>query len=64
MVRHAFTGVGSIADSMDVARRVPEEARVSTVPGGSFGPTGGGRLRRSYGMAETFDRIGRWTAAL
>ncbi|MDR3044092.1 MAG: aminotransferase class I/II-fold pyridoxal phosphate-dependent enzyme [Desulfovibrio sp.] len=65
MARYTFSG----ADSMAVARRMLEEARVITVPGGSFGPTGERHLRLSFGMDETelteaFDRIQRWVTAL
>ncbi|WP_353120676.1 aminotransferase class I/II-fold pyridoxal phosphate-dependent enzyme [Nitratidesulfovibrio sp.] len=65
MARYAFTD----ADSMTVARRMLEEARVITVPGGSFGPTGERHLRLSFGMdeaelTEAFDRIQHWVAAL
>lgn len=64
MARYTFTD----ADSMAVARRMLEEARVITVPGGSFGPTGEGHLRLSFGMdeaelTEAFDRIQHWVAA-
>lgn len=65
MARYTFTD----ADSMTVARRMLEEARVITVPGGSFGPTGERHLRLSFGMdeaelTEAFDRIQHWVAAL
>ena len=61
MARYLF----SDASSRDVAIRLLEEARVITVPGGSFGPTGEGHLRLSFGneaaeLNEAFDRIENW----
>lgn len=48
-----------------VARRILEEARVITIPGGSFGPEGEGHLRLSFGgdeaeLAECFARMNTW----
>ena len=48
--------------SEKVARRLLEEARVITIPGGSFGLGGEGHLRISFGgdedeLNEAFDRI-------
>jgi len=53
--------------SYDVARRLIEEARVITVPGGSFGPSGESHLRLSFGGDEdeinrAFDRMEAWLA--
>lgn len=61
MARYRFTG----ASSMEVATRLIEEARVITIPGGSFGLGGEGHLRLSFGgeereIDEAFERIGRW----
>lgn len=61
MARYGFTG----ASSMEVATRLIEEARVITIPGGSFGLGGEGHLRLSFGgeereIDEAFERIGRW----
>jgi len=61
MARYTFTS----APSMEVATRLIEEARVITIPGGSFGPGGEGCLRLSFGaeeaeIDEAFARIGRW----
>lgn len=61
MARYTF----SDAPSMEVATRLIEEARVITIPGGSFGPGGEGHLRLSFGgeeseIEEAFARIGRW----
>ncbi len=48
--------------SQEVATRLLEEARVITIPGGSFGEGGEGHLRISFGgelqvIDEAFDRI-------
>ncbi|EMG38293.1 aspartate/tyrosine/aromatic aminotransferase [Desulfocurvibacter africanus PCS] len=64
MARYKFTH----APSMEVATRLIEEARVITIPGGSFGPGGEGHLRLSFGgeeseIEEAFARIGRWVKA-
>ena len=61
MARYLF----SDADSSSVARRILEEAKVITIPGGSFGPQGEGHLRLSFGgdeqeLAECFSRIAAW----
>jgi len=61
MARYRF----SDAPSRDVAIRILNEARVITVPGGSFGPGGEGHLRLSFGgieseLNEAFDRIENW----
>ncbi len=61
MARYRF----SHAPSPEVARRILEEARVITIPGGSFGPEGEGHLRLSFGgeqeeLAECFGRLGAW----
>lgn len=54
--------------SMDFALRILNEAKVITVPGNAFGPTGEGHIRMSFGaeeseLTEAFDRIDRWLAA-
>lgn len=54
--------------SMDFALRILNEAKVITVPGNAFGPTGEGHIRMSFGaeereLSEAFDRIDRWFAA-
>ena len=51
--------------AMDLALRLLYEARVISVPGNGFGPTGEGHLRLSFGAAEeqineAFDRIEEW----
>jgi aminotransferase len=61
MARYRFTDT----PSRDVAIRILNEARVITVPGGSFGPGGEGHLRISFGateeeLNEAFDRIEKW----
>ena len=61
MARYLFTN----APSRQVAIDLINEARVITVPGGSFGPGGEGHLRLSYGgseqeINEAFDRIETW----
>jgi aminotransferase len=65
MARYRFTD----APSREVAIRLIEEAKVITVPGGSFGPGGEGHLRLSYGgdeeeINEAFDRIERWLVGI
>ena len=52
-------------NSMDLALRLLYEAKVITVPGNGFGPTGEGHIRLSYGGTEeqinkAFDRIDEW----
>ena len=54
-------GVGD----MDLALRLLYEARVITIPGSGFGPTGEGHVRLSFGAApedlnRAFDRIEEW----
>jgi len=54
-------GVGD----MDLALRLLYEARVITIPGSGFGPTGEGHVRLSFGAAQedlnqAFDRIEKW----
>lgn len=51
--------------SMELALRLLKEAKVITVPGGAFGPTGDTHIRLSFGAAEeelheAFDRIDKW----
>jgi aminotransferase len=64
MAKYRFTD----APSRHVALRILNEARVITIPGGSFGPAGEGHLRLSFGgpdeeINEAFDRIERWLKA-
>lgn len=52
-------------DSMTYALRLLREARVITIPGAAFGPTGEGHVRLSFGGSEeeierAFDRIDAW----
>ena len=61
MARYLFSG----SPSRETAVRLLNEARVITIPGGSFGPGGEGHLRLSYGGQEddintAFDRIEAW----
>jgi aminotransferase len=54
-------------DSMTFALRLLHEARVITIPGAAFGPTGENHIRISFGGAESeindaFDRITGWVA--
>jgi len=65
MARYLF----SDDSSQDVATRLLEEARVITIPGGSFGEGGEGHLRISFGgelqvLNEAFDRIEQWLEGL
>jgi aminotransferase len=55
----------SDASSQEVATRLLEEAKVITIPGGSFGRGGEGHLRISFGgelqvIDEAFDRVEKW----
>ncbi|WP_461210802.1 pyridoxal phosphate-dependent aminotransferase [Desulfocurvus sp. DL9XJH121] len=64
MARYAMTDEPSLA----LAARLIHEARVITIPGGTFGRFGEGHLRLSYGgdeaeLGECFDRIAAWTAS-
>ena len=50
---------------MDLALRLLHEAKVITIPGSGFGPTGEGHIRISFGavedeLNEAFDRIEAW----
>lgn len=59
--RIARRGIGST----DLALRLLYEAKVITVPGNGFGPTGEGHIRLSFGatekeIQEAFDRIEAW----
>jgi aminotransferase len=61
MVRYKLPGV----DSMTFALRLLHEARVITIPGAAFGPTGENHIRISFGGAESeineaVDRMERW----
>lgn len=52
---------------MDFALKILHEAKVITVPGNAFGPTGEGHIRLLFGaeeseLNEAFDRIDRWLA--
>ncbi len=52
-------------DSQEIAIRLLKEAKVITIPGGSFGRGGEGHLRISFGgeletIDEAFDRIEAW----
>jgi aminotransferase len=52
-------------DDMDLSLRLLHEAKVITIPGSGFGPTGAGHIRLSFGAPEedihkAFDRIDRW----
>jgi len=53
-------------NSMDLALRLLYEAKVITIPGNGFGPSGEGHIRFSFGGTEdeinsAFDRIEDWT---
>ncbi len=61
MMRYKIPGV----DSMTFALRLLHDARVITIPGAAFGPTGENLIRISFGgneaeIHEAFDRIERW----
>jgi len=55
-------------DSVTFALRLLNEARVVTIPGGAFGPTGEHHIRLSFGgtedeINEAFDRVDGWLAS-
>lgn len=59
--RIVLEGIGD----MDLALRLLYEARVITIPGSGFGPTGEGHIRLSFAAApedlnQAFDRIEAW----
>jgi aminotransferase len=61
MARYKLPGL----DSMTFALRLLHEARVITIPGTAFGPTGENHARLSFGgteseINEAFDRIKEW----
>jgi len=52
-------------NAMDMALKLLYEAKVITIPGNGFGPTGEGHIRLSYGGTEqqinrAFDRLDEW----
>ncbi len=52
-------------NDMELALRLLYEAKVITIPGSGFGPTGAGHIRLSFGAPEkeihkAFDRIDEW----
>jgi len=63
---YVFPGILSFqTHSIDLALRLLYEAKVVTIPGSAFGPTGEGHLRLSFGGTEdeinlAFDRIENW----
>lgn len=57
--------VGAPMNSMDLALRLLYEAKVISIPGSGFGPSGEGHIRFSFGGTEdeinrAFDRIEKW----
>ena len=48
----AFARIAGCADSQQLARNLMEEAHLVTMPGASFGASGEGYLRLSFGFAE------------
>jgi aminotransferase len=61
---YVFPRLQTNISSMEFALRLLNEARVVTIPGSAFGPTGEGHIRLSFGAAEeelteAFDRIER-----
>jgi aminotransferase len=54
----AFVRIDGCTDSNDLARRLLEEAHVVTIPGSSFGRSGEGCLRLSYGSVDA-EALGR-----
>jgi aminotransferase len=57
--------IGTGLNSMELALRLLYEARVISIPGNGFGPSGEGHIRFSFGGTEdeinrAFDRIEKW----
>jgi aminotransferase len=55
----------NVGSSMDFSLRLLNEAKVITIPGAAFGPTGEGHIRLSFGadeeeLTEAFDRLASW----
>lgn len=64
---YVFPKILADLGSVDLALKLLYEAKVITVPGNGFGPTGEGHLRLSFGateqeIQEAFDRIASWAA--
>ncbi|MBP1734575.1 MAG: aromatic amino acid aminotransferase [Deltaproteobacteria bacterium] len=63
---YVFPKIDSVSmNSMELALRLLYEARVITIPGNGFGPSGEGHIRISFGgteneINEAFDRIEKW----
>lgn len=60
--------IGPAMDSMTLALRLLYEAKVITIPGAAFGPTGENHVRMCFGGTEdeinqAFDRIADWCAS-
>jgi aminotransferase len=64
----AFARVDGCGDSAALSRQLLERAHVVTIPGASFGASGEGYLRLSYGyadaaqLAEAVERLRRFFA--
>jgi aminotransferase len=59
---YVFPQISLPETSIDFALRLLKEARVITIPGSAFGPSGEGHIRMSFGatvdeLHEAFDRI-------
>jgi aminotransferase len=66
---YVFPKLKTNNSSIDFALKLLHEARVITIPGNAFGPTGEGHLRISFGAAEeelneAFNRIEKYWAAV
>ncbi len=64
---YVFPSIVPGMKSIDLALRLLYEAKVISVPGSGFGPTGEGHIRLSFGgteeeINEGFDRIEAWAA--
>jgi aminotransferase len=62
---YVFAALKSDETSIDFALRLLNDARVITIPGSAFGPTGEGHIRVSFGgteeeLNEAFDRIEKY----
>ena len=62
---YVFPRIVPPMNSMELALKLLHEARVVSIPGSGFGPTGEGHIRFSFGRTAeeintAFDRIGEW----
>jgi aminotransferase len=64
---YIFPRYSAKESSIDFSLRILNEAKVITIPGNAFGPTGEDHIRLSFGAAEdelneAFDRLEKWAS--